>query len=253
MIRKISPETYSTLNRCLARDSARSYFIRLGLLDEGIFQAVYADITESEDVSTILCQRRSGTLQLWSDGNADGADLAAVMEELPGKQLISPLGCCEGLISAGLFRTCRPGAWIASLKALSGSRHYEDVEPLGPEDIEEVAILYGTVFEQHMSVKQMKEKLSSGRGKAVGIRRQGRIVGVAQTEFEEINSALIVGVAVHAEYRRMGLAEACTAQLCRALLAEGKTPWLQYDNPAAGMLYHKLGFKKVDRVMHCSR
>lgn len=253
MIQKISPETYSVLNRCLARDSARSYFIRLGLLDRDMFQTVYADISESNELSAILCQRRSGTLQLWSDGNADLTALSAVMEELPGKLLISPLGCCEGLISAGLFKTCKPGAWIASLKALSGALHYEDVEPLGPEDIEEVDALYSTVFEHHMSVEQMRDKLSSGRGKAVAIRRQGRIAGVAQTEFEEAHSALIVGVATDLRYQRQGLAEACTAQLCKLLLEEGKTPWLQYDNPAAGMLYQKLGFEKIDRVMHCSR
>lgn len=253
MLQKINLETYEELNHCLAQDSARSYFIRLGLLDEKTFHAVYADISNTGVLKYILCQRRSGTLQFWSEGNVDEAALSAIMEVLPGIMFISPMRCCEMLISAGFFKACNPGAWIASLKVLPCPMDYEKVEPLGLEHLEEVEALYGTVFEHHMSIGQMRDKLSSGRGRAVAIRRQGRIAGVAQTEFEEIDSALIVGVATDPRYQRQGLAEACTAQLCKALLDEGKIPWLQYDNPAAGKLYQKLGFEEMDRVMHCSR
>lgn len=253
MMRKMDPKTYRDLNRCLAKDSARSYFIRLGLLDDKIFHAVYADMSDTGVLKGILCQRRSGTLQYWSDGNEDIAAISAVMEDLQWDRFISPLGCCKELISEGVLRAPEPGAWIASLKAISEPKVFEDVESLCEEDLKEVNALYGKVFEHHMPLEQMQDKLSSGRGRGVVIRRQGRIVGVAQTEFEGENSCLIVGVATDPIYQRQGIAEACTARLCMALLGEGKVPWLQYDNPAAGYLYEKLGFEEKDRVMHCRR
>lgn len=175
------------------------------------------------------------------------------MAELPWKVLISPESCCAPLISGGFFKTAIPIAWIARQTRFIETGAYEKTEPLTCEDLPEVSALYDRVFDHHMSLKQMKEKLESGRGRGAVIRRGGCIVSVGQTEFEESGSALIVGVATAPEYRQQGLAEACLRSLSDSLLASGKTLWLQYDNPAAGKLYEKLGYELADRVMACQR
>ena len=251
MIQSVKAEKYSELFRLLGADNARSYFIRLGLLEKNLYRQVFADFSDSGGLNGLLCQRKSGTLQFYSPGHEDVNGFASVMGELEWNMLISPYGCCKGLISAGLFEKAEQIAQISCLRTPVGNGVTPDLTPLMGEDLEEINSLYDKVFTHHMPLEQMVQKLSSGRGRGVVIRSRCSILCVAQTEFEERDSALIVGVATHPDYQRMGLAEACMVHLCRELQAEGRTPWLQYDNPAAGKLYEKIGFVQADSIMQC--
>ena len=49
----------------------------------------------------------------------------------------------------------------------------------------------------------------------------------------------------HPDYRRRGLASACMSRLCGDLLSSGKVCCLTYDNPIAGAVYERLGFRIV--------
>jgi len=75
----------------------------------------------------------------------------------------------------------------------------------------------------------------------------GKMISVSQTTAENSMSAMVVGVATLAEYRGSGLMSKCLSKLCRDLLGEGKTLCLFYDNPKAGSVYHRLGFKSIDQ------
>lgn len=251
MIKPILSEDYPMLFSALSKDSARSYFIRLGLLKEGVFQSVHAEISNCGELSSVMCLRKSGTLQFYSSGNPNVQGFAEIMKTLPWKLMISPKACCLPLIEAGLFRSSEPMAYIAKQEILAEGFVSVDTDPLRGGDLEELNALYDRVFDHHMTLEQMKEKLLAERGRGVVLRRDGRIVSVAQTEFEECGNALIVGVATAAEYRGQGLAEACMRILCQTLLGEGRVLWLQYDNPEAGKLYEKLGFVVADRVINC--
>lgn len=251
MIERIHPSGYEGISAQLKSDSARSYFIRLGLMRAEVYQAVYAELDSWGGLRGLLCLRKSGVLQFYAPGEYDGANFAALIHELPFTTLISPESCCAPLAAADCFGGIKVAAWIARLDALAGGRGSEVPEALTPKDLSETDALYDRVFDHHMPLTQMQEKLAAGRGRGVVIRRQGRIAAVAQSEFEEAASALIVGVAVAPEYRRQGLAESCMRSLCAQLMAEGKTVWLQYDSPEAGRLYEKLGFQVADRVLHC--
>lgn len=253
MLQTIGVERYSEINRVLASDSARSYFIRLGLLSDETYTSVHGEFSEDGQLLALLCRRRSGTMQFWSAEGFNGGAFRSVLAALPWESLIGPRSCCQPFVDAGLFETVNKGAWIAGLAVTAPDAVDSDILPLGVQDLMEVSALYDTVFDHHMSVNQMQSKLETGRGRGVLIRREGCIVCVAQTEFEEPHSALIVGVATHPDHQRQGLAAACTGHLCRVLSAEGKNPYLQYDNPDAGKLYEKLGFRAFDRVLHCRR
>lgn len=59
-------------------------------------------------------------------------------------------------------------------------------------------------------------------------------------------SAMIVGVATAREYRGKGYASAVVQTLCRNCFDRGKKYLcLFYDNPAAGRIYHRIGFKAL--------
>ncbi|EKN66403.1 N-acetyltransferase GCN5 [Neobacillus bataviensis LMG 21833] len=73
----------------------------------------------------------------------------------------------------------------------------------------------------------------------------GVITSCVSTTAENSMSAMIVGVCTRKEYRRQGLATTIMQKLFQDVLDEGKTLCLFYDNPAAGRIYKRLGFKDI--------
>lgn len=62
----------------------------------------------------------------------------------------------------------------------------------------------------------------------------------------EEDRAMVVGVATAKSYRKQGRVSRCLTTLCSDVMAEGKSLCLFYDNPEAGKIYHRLGFKTID-------
>lgn len=77
----------------------------------------------------------------------------------------------------------------------------------------------------------------------------GEMITIAQTAAENSRSAMIVGVATKMGYRKKGLMSQCLSKLCFDILSEGKSLCLFYDNPKAGSVYHKMGFKSIEKWM----
>lgn len=82
--------------------------------------------------------------------------------------------------------------------------------------------------------------------RAYGFLEGNRLVAVASSTGANSRSAMIVGVGTHPDYRGRGLASLAVSRLCQDLLGEGKEfLCLFYNNPAAGRIYHRLGFVEV--------
>jgi hypothetical protein len=95
---------------------------------------------------------------------------------------------------------------------------------------------------------QFEKKLKTNSGRAYYIEDgEGDIISVAQTTAENSFSAMVVGVATRPDYRRKGLVSKCMSKLCKDYLDEGKTLCLFYDNPEAGKVYKKIGFKEIEK------
>lgn len=73
----------------------------------------------------------------------------------------------------------------------------------------------------------------------------GSIVAAALTNAETSTLGMVGGVYTPPAQRSRGLASSVCSALCGELLAEGKTPVLYWDAPAAGHIYRKLGFQPV--------
>ncbi|CAH1192679.1 hypothetical protein PAECIP111892_01072 [Paenibacillus auburnensis] len=95
------------------------------------------------------------------------------------------------------------------------------------------------------SRKSLHKTLESGTGRTYFVEQNGKIIATASTAAENSLSAMIVAVATHPEYRGQGLASRLMTQLCTDMLAEGKSLCLFYDNPQAGLIYKKLGFRDI--------
>jgi predicted GNAT family acetyltransferase len=72
-----------------------------------------------------------------------------------------------------------------------------------------------------------------------------RIVSAALTNVETEDLAMIGGVFTPKPLRSKGYASAAMTALCMSLLADGRQPCLFYDNPAAGVIYRRLGFADI--------
>lgn len=71
------------------------------------------------------------------------------------------------------------------------------------------------------------------------------ITSAALTNAETADHAMIGGVYTRPDARNQGLSRAVCSALCAELLGEGRQPFLYWDNPAAGAVYRRLGFRPI--------
>lgn len=74
-----------------------------------------------------------------------------------------------------------------------------------------------------------------------------RCIATATTAATNSLSTMILAVATAKDYRNKGLASALVSKIGKDYLAMGRTLCLFYDNPAAGSIYERLGFKRLGR------
>lgn len=102
-------------------------------------------------------------------------------------------------------------------------------------------------FQGHNSAEEYAETLKDGSRKTTILKIDNQIVSTASSVAETKDSAMIIGVATEPDprFRRKGYASACVSKLVQDLNNRGKSACLFYDNPAAGSIYQKFGFKDI--------
>lgn len=112
-------------------------------------------------------------------------------------------------------------------------------------DIEEFAKTYKKK-ERKEQIRRMEEEMAQGSKAAVGGFLNGSMISVASTSAENSESAMVVGVATVKEHRGKGYASAVVRALCQDCFERGKKYiCLFYDNPVAGRIYNRIGFKEL--------
>ncbi|MEC1179817.1 GNAT family N-acetyltransferase [Metasolibacillus meyeri] len=139
-------------------------------------------------------------------------------------------------------------AKCTALKKIYPEQDLQAVEKLTRDTIEENVALLKTIPEFASSPTTVESKLrvlESNTGRTYFMREAGVMVSSASTTAENSLSAMVVGVATHANYKKKGYATKCMQKLCGELLDEGRSLCLFYDNPAAGAIYKRLGFEDI--------
>lgn len=90
-------------------------------------------------------------------------------------------------------------------------------------------------------------EIQEKKGRGYIVLDGNKVISTARTAAENSYSAMVVGVATKKGYRKQSLASACMYKLCQDLLYEGKTLCLFYDNPEAGSIYKKVGFREIGK------
>lgn len=253
MIREIKTSEYNMVEDFISRDIARNYFLLLGLSSGGkVYNKIYGEF-RGDKLQAVLFLRKSGVLQFYGPNDFDLDKFISLIKTLDYNSLIGPRSYCHTFLDKGIFNRFEEGAYLSKLdkdsRILVKESQY-NIRSIRVDDLDDIIKIYKQVFESFAPKEVMEKKLMEKRGRGVCIELDGEIVSVAQSDFETDNAAVIVGVATNEKYQGKGLASTCLKFLCNELQEGGKDLYLQYHNLDAEGIYDKLGFKKIDRIIH---
>ncbi|MEH7336005.1 GNAT family N-acetyltransferase [Neobacillus drentensis] len=123
-----------------------------------------------------------------------------------------------------------------------------EIHSAGIEDVDRIISLRSTIkeFQIRSDAREILLKsIESNTSRTYYTEENGIMTSCVSTTAENSISAMIVGVCTRNENRRQGLATGIMQKLFNDVLSEGKTLCLFYDNPEAGRIYKRLGFKDI--------
>jgi uncharacterized protein len=97
------------------------------------------------------------------------------------------------------------------------------------------------------AAEMLRTSMENSTARSYFTEENGQMTACVSTTAENSISAMIVGVCTRKEYRRKGLATGIMQKLFTDILKEGKVLCLFYDNPEAGRIYKRLGFKDIGK------
>lgn len=243
-----------------SEDFARNYFICYTMDNHQNYEKVYM-FEDNDEAAIGIFLRKTGIVQMalktGFNPEPHKAELEQLLASLNWKQ-INICGKLSELVNQMRFKKIvREGAFIARCSP----EHFNPLnnQPileyrwLTSETLNEVVELYKKVFKGFASYDYMMAKIDSKKGRAIGGYLDGKLVTVAQSDYETEKSALIVGVATDPNFQGKGYGRVCLEKLCEPLIKGGKTLYLQYDSEIAGKLYKNLGFEVIDKILQIER
>lgn len=136
---------------------------------------------------------------------------------------------------------------VYQLKSYRQFDGLEEVEHATLEDMEEIARLICTdeAFQVNYQVKkleqQLRERMSSGMGRSVVIRKNGRIIAHIATYAEFENIVVTSGLIVHPDYRKGSYGFIIESFLVNELLQESKDVYTFILEPKRAALMNAMG------------
>ncbi|HEO8418313.1 GNAT family N-acetyltransferase [Niallia sp. FSL W8-0635] len=116
-------------------------------------------------------------------------------------------------------------------------------------DIDRIVVLRDSIDEFITTAQTkniLKKAIESKTGRTYYLENDKQeIISTVSTTAENSQSAMIVGVCTHKDYRNNGYASKLMTALVKDVLKEKQYVCLFYDNPDAGKIYKKVGFKDI--------
>lgn len=146
--------------------------------------------------------------------------------------------------------------FFCELKDGSSLRKEEtDIVVAEYEDAMEIAETYGLIEEfkgmysedVQERYKQISTRIKTKEGIHMFMKENGKIISHGNTTAETSVAGMIGGIFTLPEYRNNGLGSKMVGALASSLISRGKSACLFFNNPDAGKIYYKLGFKNIDK------
>lgn len=253
MIRKLTADDNTFVMSFLRRESSFNLFI-IGDIENFGYESSFQDLWAEFDADNNLCAvllRYYRYYVMYAPAEYDAQGFADIivhdnaMEMVSGKQVVLD-SLAETLPVA--HRRDFYFAELADATMLDGTLRADAVEKVSLNDVEDIFRLYAMIDEFNSTPSSnaaFRKNMASGSGRTYGYRVDGSFVALASTAAENSLSAMVVGVCTHPEHRNRGYATLCVTALCREVLNERRTLSLFYDNPKAGAIYRRIGFRTI--------
>ncbi len=187
---------------------------------------------------------------LSSSESMEYSQAAKIIRDFEGAMIISGAVRSIDMISPFLLDITEEEdlMYFASLREPSLLETDLPIRRASMKDARKLLNLLSTIEEFHATEEEsFMTTLEDGSTRRYIVEDGDKIICTAASTAESSDMAMIIGVATHKDYRNRGLASAVVSKLCSDLLSEGKTPCLFYDNPNAGKIYNRLGFKVIGK------
>lgn len=214
------------------------------------FQEIWAEFNEIEEIKALLLRFHQSFIP-YTKGEFDVNGFAAIMQGY--KKPIYLSGKTELVEKFEPFKELQLGKKQVTYFAECltnehlGTNHLE-INKAGLEDVDRIIDLRCTIEEFYVrndAREILVQSMESNTARTYYTEDNGIMTACVSTTAENSLSAMIVGVCTRKEYRRQGLATAIMQKLFQDVLSEGKILCLFYDNPEAGRIYKRLGFKDI--------
>jgi predicted GNAT family acetyltransferase len=142
-----------------------------------------------------------------------------------------------------------------SNSAIQPACSYKEIRRLTGEDAQPLAGLYQTIKEfskpyiehENEKIQELKECLAAAN-LGYCLYEGPLLVSAGYSTAKSKSGAMVVGVATREGYRKKGYATEIVSAICKESFASGLSfLCLFYDNPKAGEIYRKIGFKEMGR------
>jgi uncharacterized protein len=254
MIRKLTESDHNVVMNFLSDEPSINLFI-IGDIEafgyETDFQELWGKFDDNGCIHAVLLRFHNSFILYWKEEQEAVAPFAAIMKAynaqifLSGKsEIVETFEGIDGLTlgkkQVTYFAECTSAEQIVETEL--------EVAVATLKDIDRIIELRSAIeeFPHNPHARSiMVQSLESGTGRTYFLEENGRVVASASSAAENSISAMIVGVCSHKEYRRKGYATNVMKKLFRDVSGEGKVLCLFYDNPEAGRIYKRLGFKDI--------
>ncbi|MEZ0537566.1 GNAT family N-acetyltransferase [Caldicellulosiruptoraceae bacterium PP1] len=257
MIRLLDNSDKENILKFLSKEKELNLFIIGDILNFGFdkpFQKVWAEFDQEDNIIAVLLKHHNNFIFYSRENYNCDAFCEIISKEkfkvFSGeKSIIENIKCRFKFLNENLNIFCKldkndyipiKNDNVSLVKVMSKENIEYNI-------LEEIALMYQSIdeFLNPASFEQLKADIESGSSRIFYIEEDGIIVSTARTGAENDGLAMVLSVATMEGYREKGYATACIAKLCSDLLKEGKTLCLFYDNPNAGRIYKKIGFKQI--------
>ncbi|HBT76481.1 MAG TPA: hypothetical protein DEB39_06055 [Planctomycetaceae bacterium] len=261
IIRKLTEQDRETVLAYLAAEPAHVTFFVADIRDYGFDDPRFhlwglPAVEGHEPFEYILCLFY-GCVHIYS--KSDSADIDAICRFLDENEIdFKMIAGKEAIVSAFSQRIAfqtEHRCYLAELRRENFVPHIDErvsVEWATVKDAEEILQLRANMPEFSdlmMPLEQLVDLLATGKGRVMNIRENDWIVSSAT----ESCMGRIGYVCTDPAFRGRGYASVLVSNLSEVLLNEGIVPSLSYENPTAGSIYRRLGFREIGRTAVLSK
>ncbi len=254
MIRELSEQDRAEAQAFLARDPELNLYFLGNMASLGFdhhFCQFWGDFEKEGGRLRAVLNRYMDGWVVYGRADANWAELARIVDEhsAPARRLQDNPGGIDSFL--GYLRRYQPSQIREEELMRMDAQDFRPVSaPPGVrvrratlDDLSALVAFYAQADEMTRSPAAVEHPL---RDRRIWLaERDGTILSTALTNAELPDMAMIGGVFTRPEARGRGLSKAVCSALCAELLREGRRPVLYWNHPAAGAVYHKLGFRPI--------